>query len=106
MRFLVPIVPIFILVTMGSLECFFFMLPRMHKRWSYFVLSALAIILLLGVTVGVLKRGPLPINQEQRDNYLAGRSGSYQAYKLLNELHGNNYTLYALFNVNMAYFTN
>ena len=48
--------------------------------------------------------GQVPVSQIQRDNYLAQRLPTYPAYKLLNDRRGRNYTVYALYNIEVAYY--
>ena len=47
---------------------------------------------------------PIPVTQQQRDTYLTWILPAYPAYKLMNELRGDNYRVYALYNVNVAYY--
>src|SRR5258707_9813307 len=48
--------------------------------------------------------GPIPATPQQREDYLTQRLPTYPAYKLLNTLKGDNYRVYALYDVNVAYY--
>ncbi|MGB9661866.1 MAG: ArnT family glycosyltransferase [Moorellaceae bacterium] len=108
-RYLVPVLPLLSLLTATVVERFLLWLPLL-RRWSgHAVITGIIAILLvlpgwLYATHKVLEQGPVPVTQDQRDIYLARHLLSYPAYKFLNDLKGRNYTLYALYDENMAYF--
>ncbi len=107
-RYLLPIVPLFALLTAVVLEDG---LRVLFNRQKSFMVGA---SLLLGVALLVPSwrcayresdaRGPLPATKEQRQAYLARRFPSYQIYQRLNNAKGERYTLYAFLDENMAYF--
>ncbi len=47
---------------------------------------------------------PPPVKRRQRDAYLEERRPTYAAYKTLNDAHGRDYRLYAIYDGSMAYF--
>ncbi len=100
LRYLLPIFTILSLVTAESLGRLLLWLPFWRRRTSHALITALGIGLLMlpGFPYAVnevRQQGPVPVTQEQRDSYLAKQLPSYSAYKFLNELDGNDYTVYA-----------
>jgi len=109
LRYLVPALPLLSLATAAALERFLPWLPPIRRWASRFTVAAIAAVLLVSpgwlyAAYKVKQQGPIPVIQEQRDAYLSQHLPSYSAYKFLNELKGRDYTLYALYDTNMAYF--
>lgn len=108
-RYLVPILPILSLATAESLGRFLLRLPFFRKWTTQAPITALVFVLLISpgwfyAADTVRHQGPVPVTQEQRDEYLAMYLPPYSTYKFLNELKGHDYRLYALYNESMAYF--
>ncbi len=109
LRFLVPALPLLSLMAAGTLVYLASKLPWMQNIVRSHVVTVLVVVVLAypGWRYSVLRkneRGPLPVTQEQRDTYLGQLLPSYSAHKLLNNLKGAGYTLYAMQDENLAYF--
>ncbi len=109
LRFLVPALPLLSLMTAGTLVYLASKLPWIENVARSRAVTVLVLVLLAypGWRYGVLRkneRGPLPATPEQRDTYLGQLLPSYSAHKLLNNLKGHGYTLYAMQDENLAYF--
>jgi Dolichyl-phosphate-mannose-protein mannosyltransferase len=110
-RFLVPVLPLLGLATMGSLTLLLAKLPWPRKPFLHHGITIIGIVVLMypGWKYGVkqqAERGPIPVNQTERDNYLSRQLQSYPAHRLLNSLGGSNYVLYTMQDENLAYFSN
>ena len=109
LRFLLPAIPIMSVAAAASFDLLLGWIPFTRKLRSHWIV--VLIVFLVPVSVGwryadaTLKaNGPIPVTQEQRDNYLAAQFPSYPAHKLLNNLKGQSYTLYSMQDENLAYF--
>ena len=110
LRFLLPAWPIISLVSAAAISHLVSRLPWLGNARRYHALTALGIALVAypGWEYSEqtkLERGQIPVNREQRDAYLSRQLISYPAHKMLNDLRGGDYTLYAVFDENLAYFT-
>lgn len=109
LRFLLPAIPIMSVAAAASFDMILGWIPvtrRLRSHW-FVVLMVFAVLAYPGwrYSEATLKaNGPIPVSQEQRDNYLTGVFPSYPAHKLLNSLKGPNYTLYSMQDENLAYF--
>src|SRR6266850_234842 len=109
LRFILPAVPRMSVAAAASLDMLLGWVPFTRKWRSHWIV---VVIVFVGLAFGGWRysgaawqaNGPIPVSQEQRDNYLTERLPSYPAYKLLNSLRGPSYTLYAMHDENMAYF--
>lgn len=107
-RYFVPILPVLGVASAGVVDRLF----QTHRPLSrttqavFTVIGAAALSAPGSIYVAdrVPRQGPVPTNVQQRDDYLAAQLPSYPAYKLLNDSKGDNYTVYALFDEDMAYF--
>ena len=108
-RYLLPALPLLSLATAASFDSLLLQLPS-SRGWTGHKIAAILGALLLfspGWAWSLLRlreRGPLPVSGQQRDAYLTRQLLSYPAYKLLNDLKGRDYALYALYDERMAYF--
>jgi hypothetical protein len=110
LRYLVLIIPLLSLSMAASfdncLECLTFKRFQWMKRRV--VISIVAIIFFipgwLYISCKVKKEGYPPYTNKQQEIYLTKKLPSFPAYQYLNEMRGQNYSLYALFDENMAYF--
>jgi len=109
LRYLLPMIPALSVATAASLD--------MLLGWSRFTRGwrakwpVIVVLSVLFISEGWLysvyswqENGPVPVTRRQRDSYLTHKLPSYPAYKLMNSLSGRNYTLYAIYDENMAYF--
>ena len=109
LRYLLPALPMMTVATAASLDRLLRAVPFV-RDWSrhWMVTAAISVALVSGGGLFVLRfwraSGPLPVTQQQRDTYLTWILPSYPAYKLLNDLRGQNYRVYALYDVNVAYY--
>jgi hypothetical protein len=109
-RYVLPVLPIFILATVASLERTVLSIPAGRRLAAdrAVVGIVLALILVPGWSYCFnreLTRGPMPVTQAERDEYLARWLPPYAAHKWLNEQHGSNYRVYGVRDEDMAYFT-
>ena len=109
LRFLVPALPLLTLMAAGTMVYLASKLPRIQNVARSHVVTVLVLVLLAypGWRYGILRKnewGPLPVTSAQRDIYLGQLLPSYSAHKLLNNLKGSGYTLYAMQDENLAYF--
>lgn len=108
-RHLIPALPLLSLATAASFDSLMLRWPS-SQRWTSHKLAAILGALLLfapgwaWTLLRLRERGPLPVSAQQRDDYLTRELPSYPAYKLLNDLNGRHYRLYALRDERMAYF--
>jgi hypothetical protein len=109
LRYWLPAVPMITVATAASLDLLLRAVPLIRK-WSrhWIVTAAISVALVSAGWKFALAfwrmSGPIPVTQQERDNYLALRLPSYPAYKLMNELRGDNYRVYALYDINVAYY--
>ncbi|MFN8513963.1 MAG: glycosyltransferase family 39 protein [Thermomicrobiales bacterium] len=109
-RYLLPALPLAIVAAAGGADRLLPMLPLAQvPRTLRRLALPLACVLLfvpgwLYAARAVAERGAIPVTAAQRDAYLTRQLPIYPAYRYLNETQGNNYSLYALYAENMAYF--
>lgn len=112
-RYVLPVLPMLVLATVAAIDRTVFSLPGISRPHRWINCPAVAVIgfacfLAPGYVYAVdreLGKGPVPVTQEARDDYLARYLPAYPAHKWLNELHGENYTVYGFRDEDMAYFT-
>jgi 4-amino-4-deoxy-L-arabinose transferase-like glycosyltransferase len=109
LRYLVLIIALLSLVTAASIDLLLRRLPL--GRWQH---SSIVVAIVFVAIVSPawkyaiywkLALGPLPITQAERETSLNRWYLSYPAYKLMNDLKGRNYSVYAFNDTAMAYFT-
>ncbi|HSE97283.1 MAG TPA: phospholipid carrier-dependent glycosyltransferase, partial [Blastocatellia bacterium] len=110
-RYWMPALPFLNLAIMASLDELLNWNRAVHKYTSHAVTVCLVIMFVArpGWSYAVKtthEAGPIPINREQMDNYLARNLPSYSAYKLLNEKGKPSYTIYAIQDENLNYYAN
>lgn len=109
LRYLLPALPMMSVATAASLDRLLSAHPltlRWSRRWFVAALIAAAF------TYGGWKfargmwnwSGPIPATQQQRHAYLTQRLPTYPAYQLMNAMRGRDYRVYALYDVNVAYY--
>ncbi|MEK6409359.1 MAG: glycosyltransferase family 39 protein [Acidobacteriota bacterium] len=108
-RHLMPALPLLSLATAASFDSLLLRWPSPQRLTSHKLATILGALLLLApgwawTLLRLRERGPLPVSAQQRDAYLTRELPSYPAYKLLNDLKGRDYRLYALRDERMAYF--
>ena len=108
LRYLLPAVPMMSVATAAALELLLRAVPFV-RNWSrhWLATAVIGVALVSGGGLFALKfwgRRPIQVTQRQRDDYLSAVLPSYPAYKLMNELRGDNYRVYALHDVNLAYY--
>jgi 4-amino-4-deoxy-L-arabinose transferase-like glycosyltransferase len=110
LRHFIIVLPLLSLATAASLD-WLARLPRLPKRLTEARALAFAVGLVL-VFPGwryawfeTRRNGPLPVDVRARDAFLTRTHVSYPAYAELNRERGRNYSLYALVDTDMAYFT-
>jgi 4-amino-4-deoxy-L-arabinose transferase-like glycosyltransferase len=110
LRYLIAIVPLLSLVIsvsiLKSLKRWpLASSPRVKKRFiSVLVLVTVSSPGWLYAAYKIGKQGYPPFTNQQREAYLTRRLPSYPAYQRLNQTRGSDYSVYALFDENMAYF--
>jgi hypothetical protein len=110
LRYLIPIIPLLSLITAASIEhCLGFIFPKRPEGLKKGILT-------LAVSMALFSPGWLyafhrlqnedypPCTKEEQAYYLTEKLPSFPAYQYLNQTRGRNYSLYALFDENMAYF--
>jgi Dolichyl-phosphate-mannose-protein mannosyltransferase len=108
-RYLMPALPLLSLATAASFDSLL-MRFRFSRSWTNHKIAAiLGAILCLSpgwawTMLRLHERGKLPVSAQERDAYLTKQLRSYPAYKLLNDLKGRDYALYAMYDERMAYF--
>jgi hypothetical protein len=103
LRYLLPVLPIACLTACAGAA---------HLAGKLEAKPAVAVAVTLGLLCPgwtyawykVWKAGPLPVGQDGRDVYLTRLFPTYPAYRLLNQLHGRSYTVYALLDERMPYY--
>lgn len=109
LRYLMPVVPLLILLTsyillewpMPNLR------PRLRGTLARLGTIAMITVALPGlaqVSHQALKRGVYPTGQSQRYHYLAKQVPGFSAIAFLNTTCGSNYTVYALYGEPLAYY--
>jgi len=99
----------YLLATAASLDKLLSAIP-FSRKWSHhwIVAALIGAALTYGgwqFARGMVRwSGPIPATPQQREDYLTQRLPTYPAYKLLNALKGDNYRVYALYDVNVAYY--
>jgi len=109
LRFILPGIPIMSVAAAASFDILLGWIPFTRKWRSHWIV---VIIVFGGLAFAGWRysaaawklNGPIPVTQEQRDNYLTKRLPSYPAHKLLNSLKGSRYTLYSMQDENLAYY--
>jgi hypothetical protein len=108
LRYLLLAVPFVSLVTAAALDTYVFSWLRAKWPTVSTVHAGITCILLLGFGLGrptsLWRQALPPATAQQRDSFLRQSLRSYPAYEFLNHLKGNDYTVYALDDANMAYF--
>ena len=110
LRFLVPIIPLLSLTIAASFENCLEWVPSERGQWVKKGVVTFIIAMIFfspGWLYGVRKvrnEGSPPYVKEEQEAYLMQRFPSFPAYQYLNQTRGRNYSLYALFDENMAYF--
>jgi len=109
LRYLLPVLPPLSIAMAASLDILLAknqFTQKWRSQWP-----AVALLCVLFISEGWVyaanswrENGAIPVTHQQRDNYLTHHLPSYPAYKLLNDLNGRNYTLYSVYDENMAYF--
>jgi len=112
LRYLMPIIPLLSLVTAASFvhcqELFLFTKIKWRKKR----ILTLTILLLLSspgwvyAIYKVQQEGYPPYTKKQREVYLTQKLPSFPAYQYLNQIRGNHYSLYALYDEAMPFFAN
>jgi len=110
LRYLIPIISLLSLILAASFENCLEWLPSEKAQWvkKGTVTFLIAVIFFSpGWLYGVRKvrnEGYPPYAKEDQEAYLMERFPSFPAYQYLNQTKGRDYSLYALFDENMAYF--
>jgi hypothetical protein len=110
LRFLVPIIPLLSLTIAASFENCLEWVPSERGQWVKKGVVTFIIAMIFfspGWLYGVRKvqnEGYPPYAKEEQEAYLMERFPSFPAYQYLNQTRGRDYSLYALFDENMAYF--
>jgi 4-amino-4-deoxy-L-arabinose transferase-like glycosyltransferase len=109
LRFLLPAIPIMSVAAAASFDMLLGWIPLTRKLRSHWIVVVMVFVVPASLgwryaDVTLKANGPIPVTQEQRDNYLALQFPSYRAHKLLNSLKGQSYTLYSMQDENLAYF--
>ncbi len=110
LRYLIPIIPLLSLILAASFENCLEWLPPEKIQWMKKGVATVIIAIIFfspGWTYAVKKvrnEGYPPYSKEEQEAYLMQRFPSFPAYQYLNQTRGRNYSLYALFDENMAYF--
>lgn len=107
LRYLLPAVPVLGVAVATAADVLFARFP-FRVRWVHGALPTLAGVVLI-LYPGWLyaydyHNTPLVVTPEQRAAYLKEWLPSYSAHEFLNARRGRAYTVYALFNENMAYY--
>jgi hypothetical protein len=109
-RFTTPILPLLSVVTAYAIEGAIGYLGWWKKVSRPAFLIAGFLLLITPGWVYAIRALPshlppdIPINAEQRENFLTKNLPSYPVYKFLNQRHGSDYTVYTIFNQNMTYY--
>lgn len=107
LRYLMPAFPLMSIAAAASLDMLIQAIQFSRKWLGYGVVTA---VIGLAFTYGGWRfvsryfRSPIPVTQQQRDDYLTRVLPSYPAYKRLNDLRGRNYRVYAAYDENLAYY--
>lgn len=107
LRYLMPAFPMMSVAAAASLDMLVGVIPFSRKWWNHWIVT---VVIGGAITFGGWQfvyrfwPRPIPVTQQQRDNYLTNALPTYPAYRLLNDLKGRNYKVYALYDVNVAYY--
>jgi hypothetical protein len=112
-RYVLPVLPMLVLATVAAIDRTLLSLSGLSRYGKWIRSPAIAILgfacLLAPGYVYALDReigkGPVPVTQEARDVYRARYLPAYPVHKWLNDLHGEDYTVYGFRDEDMAYFT-
>lgn len=110
LRYLIPAIPILSLTMAASFEEFLGLLAFDKIQWmkKWILTFAISIALFIPgwryVYYKLQNDGYPPCTKRDQEIYLTQRLPSFPAYQYLNRVKGSNYSLYALFDENMAYF--
>jgi 4-amino-4-deoxy-L-arabinose transferase-like glycosyltransferase len=110
LRYLIPVIPLLSLTIAASIEnCLGFILPKRLEGLKKGILTLVISIALFSpgwfyTIYKVQKEGYPPYSKKEQEIYLTKRLPTFPAYQYLNQTRGRNYSLYALFDENMAYF--
>lgn len=109
LRYWALIIPILCLSIAIGLAWLAERLPKRFSLWrTHWTALGFIILILPGWLYAGYKdaqNGLLPVTQAERDAFLLRRFPSYSPIKLLNDTKGSDYTVYVLFDENMAYHT-
>jgi hypothetical protein len=110
LRYLLPVIPLLSLIGAASFENCLKWLPSEKVQWMKKGIVTLFIAMIffspgwLYAVRKVRNEGYPSYSKEEQEAYLIQRLPSFPAYQYLNRKIGRNYSLYALFDENMAYF--
>jgi len=110
LRYLIPIIPLLSLTTAASIESCLEWLLVGKVKWIKKGVVTFAIVILffapgwLYAVYKVNKEGYPPYTNRKQEIYLTRKLPTFPAYQYLNQTRGRDYSLYALFDENMAYF--
>jgi uncharacterized membrane protein YqaE (UPF0057 family) len=110
LRYLLPIIPLLSLIGAASFENCLKWLPSNKVSWMGKGIVTLVVSILLfspGWLYAIYKvqgNDYPPYTEKQQEAYLTEKLPSFPAYQYLNQMRGRNYSIYALFDENMAYF--
>ena len=110
LRYLIPIIPLFSLILAASFENCLERVPSERGQWVKKGVVTFIIAMIFfspGWLYGVRKvrnEGYPPYVKEEQEAYLMQRFPSFPAYQYLNQTNGRNYSLYALFDTNLAFY--
>jgi len=109
-RYLIPIIPLLSLIIAASIEHCLEWLPNKGIRWMKKGIVTFSIALLffspgwLYTVYKVKGENIPPATKNEQENYLTRKFPTYSAYQYLNQTKGRHYSIYALFDTNLAYF--
>lgn len=109
LRYLLPIIPILSLAIATSFEYCLELLPSDKIPWMKKWILTFAISIAFFIPGGLyafyrVQNEYPPCTKEEQEVYLTQKLPSFPAYQYLNKTKGRDYSLYALFDTNMAYF--
>jgi hypothetical protein len=101
LRYLLPVIPLYALLTAGALDAVIAFAVRRLPAPTYAWVALPLAAILMTPTVGYAwsrcrARGPVPVTRAEREEYLASNVPGYRAIQYLNDLKGSDYTVYAI----------